>query len=330
MSDRMKRRAFMKLLGGVAVWPLAALAQQTAVPVIGFLSARSPDESAHLVAAFRRGLAETGFTENQNVVIEYRWGLFHYDQLAGMAAELAHRPVVVLIAVGGDVAARAAAAASRTIPVITAFGVDPVGSGLVASLARPGGNVTGISNMSATMEAKRIGLLREVVPQATMLGVLLNPNNPTVANQQRDIEEAARAVGLRVMPLLASTASELDAAFDSIAQKRIPALLVTADAFFTASRDKLTILAARSAVPAIYYFRDFAVAGGLMSYGASLADQYRQIGVYTGRVLKGAKPADLPIVQPTTFEFVINLKTAKGLGITLPPEALATADEVIE
>ena len=326
----MRRRQFITLLGGAAAWPLSSRAQQAAVPVIGFLSARSPDESAHLVAAFWRGLAETGFIENQNVVIEYRWALSHYDQLAGMAAELVHRPVLVLIAVGGDVAARAAAAASRTIPVITAFGVDPVGSGLVASLARPGGNVTGISNLSATMEAKRIGLLREVVPQATTLGVLLNPNNPTVANQQRDIEEAARAVGLRVMPLQASTASELDAAFDSIAQNRIPALLVTADAFFTASRDKLTILAARDAVPAIYYFRDFAVAGGLMSYGASLADQYRQIGVYTGHVLKGAKPADLPIVQPTTFEFVINLKTARGLGITLPPGVLAIADEVIE
>jgi putative ABC transport system substrate-binding protein len=325
-----KRRQFITLLGGAAMWPLAARAQQSAVPVIGFLSARSPDESAHLVAAFRRGLDETGFIENHNVVIEYRWALSHYDQLAGMAAELVHRPVAVLIAVGGDVTARAAAAASRTIPVITAFGVDPVGSGLVASLARPGGNVTGISNLSATMEAKRIGLLREVVPQATTLGVLLNPNNPTVGNQQKDIEKAARAVGLRVHAVQASTASELDAAFDSIAQNRIPALLVTADAFFTASRDKLTILAARDAVPTIYYFRDFAVAGGLMSYGASLADQYRQIGIYTGHVLKGTKPADLPIVQPTTFEFVINLKTARTLGITLPPGVLAIADEVIE
>ena len=223
MTGKVKRRKFITLLGGAASWPLGARAQQAAVPVIGFLSARSPDESAHLVAAFWQGLAETGFIENQNVVIEYRWALSHYDQLAGMAAELVHRPVVVLIAVGGDVAARAAAAASRTIPVITAFGVDPVGSGLVASLARPGGNVTGISNLSATMEAKRIGLLREVVPQATTLGVLLNPSNPTVANQQRDIEEAARAVGLRVHAVQASTASELDAAFDSIAQDRIPA-----------------------------------------------------------------------------------------------------------
>jgi len=263
-------------------------------------------------------------------VIEYRWALSHYDQLAGMAAELVHRPVVVLVAVGGEVAARAAAAASQTIPVITAFGVDPVGSGLVASLARPGGNVTGISNLSATMEAKRIGLMRDVVPQATALGVLLNPNNPTVANQQKDIQEAARAVGLRIHALQASTVNELDAAFESIARNQIPALLVTADAFFTASRDKLTILAARDAVPAMYYFRDFAVAGGLMSYGASLADQYRQIGVYTGHVLKGAKPADLPIVQPTTFEFVINLKTARTLGIALPPGVLAIADEVIE
>ena len=330
MIAKLKRRAFITLLGGAAAWPLAARAQQAAVPVIGFLSARSPDESAHLVAAFWRGLAETGFIENQNVVIEYRWALSHYDQLAGRAAELVHRPVVVLVAVGGEVAARAAAAASQTIPVITAFGVDPVGSGLVASLARPGGNVTGISNLSATMEAKRIGLMRDVVPQATTLGVLLNPNNPTVANQQKDIQEAARAVGLRIHALQASTVNELDAAFESIARNQIPALLVTADAFFTASRDKLTILAARDAVPAMYYFRDFAVAGGLMSYGASLADQYRQIGVYTGHVLKGAKPADLPIVQPTTFEFVINLKTARTLGIALPPGVLAIADEVIE
>jgi len=204
------------------------------------------------------------------------------------------------------------------------------GSGLVASLNRPGGNVTGISNLSATMEAKRIGLMREVVPQAATLGVLMNPNNPTVASQLKDIEEAAHAVGLRLHAVQASTPAELDAAFVSIAQNRISALLVAADAFFTASRDSLAILAARHAVPAIYYFRDFALAGGLMSYGASLRDQYRQIGVYAGRILKGAKPGDLPVVQPTKFEFVINLKTAKTLGITIPPGVLAIADEVIE
>ena len=315
----MNRRSFITLLGGAATWPLSARAQRPAMPVVGFLSARAPDESAHLVAAFRRGLGENGYVEDQSVAIDYRWALSHYERLSAMAEGFARRPVTVLVALGGDVAARAAAAASRTIPIVAAFGIDPVGSGLVASLNRPGGNVTGVSNLSATIEPKRLGLLREVAPGAATVGVLVNPNNPTVASQRRDIEEAARVVGVQVHYFQANIERELEEAFESMAQNnRIPALLVVADAFFTSSRAKVAALAARHAVPAMYYFRDFAMAGGLMSYGTDLAEQYRLIGVYAGRILKGAKPADLPVLQPTNykFEFVINLKTAKALGLS--------------
>jgi putative ABC transport system substrate-binding protein len=300
------------------------------MPLIGVISARSPDESAHLTAAFRRGLAESGITEGQNAAVEYRWALGEYDRLHALAAELARRPLVVLVALGGDVSARAAAGATRTIPVVAAFGVDPVASGLVASLNRPGGNITGVSNLSAAMEAKRLGLLRELVPQAATVGVLMNPSNPTVANQLKDIEQAARAIGFQLRIWHASTDRELDAAFDSIAQSRMPALLVAADAFFTASRVGLAVLAARHALPTMYYFRDFAIAGGLMSYGIDLPDNYRQLGVYAGRIVKGAKPADLPVLQPTKFEFVINLKTAKALGLVIPSGVLSIADEVVD
>jgi ABC-type uncharacterized transport system substrate-binding protein len=327
----MRRREFITLLGGAVAWPVAARAQQPTMPVVGFLSARAPDESAHLIAAFRRGLGENGYVEGQSVAIDYRWALSHYDRLSAMAEEFARRPVTVLVALGGDVAARAAAAASRTIPIVAAFGIDPVGSGLVASLNRPGGNVTGVSNLSATIEPKRLGLLRELAPGAATVGVLVNPNNPTVASQRRDIEEAARVVGVQVHYFQANIERELEEAFESMAQNnRIPALLVVADAFFTSSRAKVAALAARHAVPTMYYFRDFAMAGGLMSYGTDLAEQYRLIGVYAGRILKGAKPAELPVLQPTKFEFVINLKTAKALGLTIPPGVLAIADEVIE
>ena len=327
----MQRREFITLLGGAAAtWPLAARAQQPAMPVIGFLSTRSPDESAHLLAAFRRGLAENGFVEGQNVTVEYRWALGEYDRLPALAAELVRRPVAVLVAVGGEPSALAAKAATATIPIVAIFTADPVERGLVASLNRPGGNVTGVSVLNATLEAKRLGLLHDLVPQATTLGVLLNPTFPAAASQLRDMQEAARAIGLQLHVLRASTDREIDAAFESVAQHRIPALAVTADPFFITRRDKLVALAARHAVPTMYSFRDYAVAGGLMSYGIDLPDAYRQAGVYAGRILKGAKPADLPVMQPTKFEFVINLKTAKALGLAIPAGLLSFADEVIE
>jgi putative tryptophan/tyrosine transport system substrate-binding protein len=327
----MRRRQFIAGLGGVAaMWPLAARAQKPAMPVIGFLSTRSPDESAHVVAAFRRGLAENGVIEGQNVTVEYRWALGQYDRLLGLAAELARRPVGVLAATGGEPAALAAKAATAAIPIVTTFSADPVASGLIASLNRPGGNVTGISNLTATLEPKRLGLLRELVPQSATVGALLNPNWPLAASQLRDLLEAASTVGLQLHVLHASTDREIDTAFETVTQDRTPALAVASDAFFNSRRDQLVALAARHAVPAMYSFRDYALAGGLMSYGIDLLDVYRQAGIYAGQVLKGAKPADLPVMQPTKFEFVINLKTAKALGVKFSDNLLSLADEVIE
>jgi putative tryptophan/tyrosine transport system substrate-binding protein len=326
-----KRREFITLLGGTAVaWPLAARAQPSALPTIGFLSSRSPDESAHSIDAFRRGLAENGYVEGHNVILEYRWALGQYDRLPSLAAELIRWPVAVMVAFGGEPAARAATAATATIPVVAAFSADPVASGLVATLGRPGANVTGVSGLSTALEAKRFGLLRDLVPQAAILGVLLNPNFPPAEAQLKDMQEAARALGLRLGVLRASSDREIDAAFDSVAQHRFPALAVVADPFFVTRRDKLVALAARHAVPAMYSFREYASAGGLMSYGIDLADVYRQVGVYAGRILKGAKPSDLPVVQPTKFELVINLRTAKSLGLDMPEKLLALAEEVIE
>jgi putative tryptophan/tyrosine transport system substrate-binding protein len=327
----MKRREFVTLLGGAAAtWPLAARAQQRAMPVIGFLSARSPDESAHLVPAFRRGLAEQGFAEGQSVTVEYRWALGEYDRLPALAAELARRPVAVLVTVGAEPAALAAKAATATIPIVSTFGGDPVEGGFAASLNRPGGNITGSSNLSAALEPKRFGLLRDLVPQAATIGVLLNPKFPGAAGQLRDIQEAARTIGVQLHVLRASTEREVDTAFEAVTQHRIPALAVAADPFFITRRDKLAASAARHAVPAMYPFREFAVAGGLMSYGIDLLEVHRLIGIYTGRILKGAKPADLPIMQPTKFQLVINLKTAKALGLEVPDRVLVAADEVIE
>jgi putative tryptophan/tyrosine transport system substrate-binding protein len=327
----MKRREFISLLGGAAAaWPLAVRAQQPAMPVIGLLSARGSDESAHLGVAFRRGLAESGAIDGQSVTIDYRWADGHYDRLPALAAQLAGRPVAVLAAVGGEPATRAAVGATKTIPVVAIFGGDPVASGLVASLNRPGGNVTGISILTVTMEPKRLGLLRDIVPQATSFGVLLNPTFSTAGDQLKLVEEAARSLGLSLQPFRASTDGELEAAFESMAQKRIPALSVAGDSFFSSRREKLAALAARHAVPAIYNFRHYAVAGGLMSYGIDLPDVYRQAGVYTGRILKGAKAADLPVLQPIKFEFVINLKAARALGVKISDNVLSLADEVIE
>jgi putative tryptophan/tyrosine transport system substrate-binding protein len=325
-----KRRAFISLLGGAAAaWPLAARAQQP-MPVIGYLSSRSPDDTRHLLAAFLRGLNEVGYGEGQNVTVEYRWALGQYDRLPALAAELVRQPVAVLTTTGGEPAALAAKAATSTIPIVFLMGSDPVSAGLVGSFNRPGGNATGINILTDTLGAKRLGLLHELVPQAATIGVLLNPKFQTADSQLRDLQQAAAAIGLQIHVLRASTDSELDAAFETVTQQRIAALAVTADPFFDTRRDKLVALAARHAVPTIYQFREFVAAGGLMSYGVDSLDNYRQAGVYTGRILKGANPADLPVMQPTKFEFVINLKAAKALGLDVPPGLSSLADEVIE
>jgi putative ABC transport system substrate-binding protein len=325
----MRRREFMTLLGGAAAaWPLAARAQQPVRPVIGYLSARSPDDTAHLVAAFRRGLGEQGFVEGQNVTIEYRWALGQYDRLPAMATELVRLPVTVLAATGGEPAALAAKVATSTIPIVFTVGGDPVKLGLVASYNQPGGNATGVSLLTSPLEAKRLGLLRELVPQATTIGFLLNPNLDR--DQLSGVQEAARTINLQIHVLRASTDREIDLAFETVAPQRIQALAVAGDPFFDTRREKLVALAARHAVPTMYHFREFAVAGGLVSYGIDPIDPYRLVGVYTGRVLKGVKPAELPVQQSTKFEFVINLKTAKALGLDVPPGLSARADEVIE
>jgi putative tryptophan/tyrosine transport system substrate-binding protein len=329
--DHLKRREFLGVLGGVAAaWPLAVRAQQTAVPVIGFLNARSPQDTAHLLAAFRRGLGEGGFVEGQNVIIEYRWALGQYDRLAAMATELAHRPVTLLATAGGEPAALAAKAATSTIPIVFVIGGDPVKQGLAKSLNLPGGNATGVSILTTTLEPKRLGLLRELVPGTATIGALLNPSFPLYDNQLRDVQEAARALALEVIVLPASTDGEIEAAFESILRRRIAALTVTAAPFFDTRRDKLVALAARYAVPTMYQFREFVTAGGLVSYGVNVGDAYRQVGLYAARILKGEKPADLPITLPTKFELVINLKTAKALGLSVPDKLLALADEVVE
>jgi ABC-type uncharacterized transport system substrate-binding protein len=325
------RREFITLIGGAAAaWPLAASAQQPAMPVIGFLSTRSPDVSAHQVAAFRQGLVENGYAEGRNVTVEYRWALGEYDRLPALAAELVSRRVAVLVACGGDPAALAAKTATSTIPIVFVVGSDPVKLGLVASYNRPGGNVTGINILTNTLEAKRLGLLHELVPHAATIGYLLNPNFSAAASWLSDAEAAARAIRLQLHVLRASTDREIETEFESVAQHRIPALAVAPDPFFSTHRDKLVALAARHAVPAMYQLREFAVAGGLMSYGIDISDVYRQTGVYAGSVLKGTKPAELPILQPTKFEFVINLKSVKALGIKLSDNLLSLADEVIE
>jgi putative tryptophan/tyrosine transport system substrate-binding protein len=328
----MRRREFITLLGGAAAaWPLAARAQQPTMPVIGYLSARSPEDTAHLVPVFRRALAENGYVEGQTVTIEYRWALGQPDRLPAMAAELVRKPVDVLVSTGGESAALAAEAATSTIPIAFIIGGDPVKLGLTASYNRPGGNATGISILTATtLEPKRLGLLHELVPQAATIGVLFNPNFPSFEGQVQDEQEAARAIGVQIHVLRASTDREIDAAFETVAQQRITALAVGADPFFDTRRTKLVAMAAHYAVPTMYHFREFAAAGGLVSYGATMTDVYRELGIYTGRILKGTKPADLPVLQPTKFEFVINLKTAKALGLDVPPALSARADEVIE
>jgi ABC-type uncharacterized transport system substrate-binding protein len=309
--------------------PLAAAAQP-ATPVIGFFSLTSAEATRAQVAAFHRGLKEGGYVEGQNVAIEYRFAGNQYDRLAPMAAELARRPVAVIVAAGGNTAAVAAKAATSTIPIVFTAVADPVGGGLVASLNRPGGNVTGIAVLSIELDGKRLGLLSELVPSARAIGVLLNPTRPDADAQLKEVQAAARAVNRRLVVLNARAEGDLPPAFATLAQQHLGALLVGADPFFFSRREQIVALAARSAIPAIYQWREFAAAGGLMSYGPSITDAYRQAGVYAGRILKGEKPADLPVQQPTRFELVINLKTAKALGLTIPPSLLARADETIQ
>jgi putative ABC transport system substrate-binding protein len=325
-----KRRGFIRIAAGSAVvWPLAAHAQQKSMPVIGFLSARSPGESSPLVSAFSRGLAETGYAEGKNVAIEYRWAESRYDLLPGLAADLVAHNVDVIAAFGG-VSALAAKSATSTIPIVFVVGRDPVEFGLVASLARPGGNLTGVNVLLVDLMAKRLELLSELVPQARVIALLVNPTNSNAGSMMRDAEEAARAKGVQLHIVKAATESEIDGAFAALVQQQIGALIVGIDAFFEGRGKQLVELASRHAMPTIYESRNFAAAGGLISYGANGRGADRQVGVYTGKILKGAKPGDLPVEQPTKFELVINLKTAKALGLAVPQALLARADEVIE
>jgi putative tryptophan/tyrosine transport system substrate-binding protein len=326
----MRRRDLVLLLGGVVAIPRALRAQQKAMPVIGFLSSASPGLSAPLVAAFREGLSETGYVEGQNLAIEYRWAEFRYDRLPALAADFVARKVEVIATNGDPRAALAAKNATSTIPIVFSAISDPVAFGLVGSLARPGGNLTGVSPMQTELMGKRLELLSELVPRAGVIAHLVNPTNPSAERRMRNVQEVARAKGVALSTLKAESESDIDAAFASLAQLQAGALVVDPDPFFSSRREDIVTLAARYAVPAIYGWREATATGGLISYGANTTSVYYQGGILVGKILKGAKPADLPVRQPTKFELVINLKTAKLLGLTVPPLLLARADEIIE
>jgi putative ABC transport system substrate-binding protein len=327
-----RRRDFITLVGGAATgWPVAARAQHAAIPVVGFMNILDSAESAsNLVAAFHQGLKETGFVNGQNVAVEYRWAQGQYDRLPQLAADLVHRKVAVIAATGGEPSPQSAKAATQTIPVVFTANGDPVREGLVASLNSPGGNVTGFTIFGPAAVTKRAELMHELVPKASVIGYLMNPNHPSGEIEMQAAEAAARSLGKEIPIFRASNESELDTAFTMMVQQRVSALVVASDPFFYSRPGKLASLAARHGIPAIYYLPEFVRAGGLMSYGNDLTDMYRLVGVYVGRILKGEKPADLPVMQSTKFDFVINLKTAKTLGLSISPALLATADEVIE
>jgi putative ABC transport system substrate-binding protein len=326
-----KRREFITLIGGSAVaWPLAARAQQGAMPVVGLISGGSVDAFAREAAAFRKGLNEAGYVEDQNVTVEYHWLEGHYDRLPALMADLVRRQVAVIATPGSMPSALAAKAATATIPIVFGVGEDPVQLGLVESLARPGGNATGINYFVNEVVAKRLRLLHDLVPKAVRIALLVNPANPSAESTLRDMQEAAPAIGLQIQTLNATTIGEIDAAFAALARERPDAVFVAPDSFFISRRVQLAILAAVNRIPATYTNRDYVAAGGMMSYGTDLADPFHQVGVYTGKILKGAKPADLPVQQSTKFEFVINLSTARTLGIEIPSGVLSVADEVIE
>jgi putative tryptophan/tyrosine transport system substrate-binding protein len=326
------RREFLLtfLIGGLLVWPLASEAQSPSRPVVGFLNSGSVGSRGEQFAAFDRGLGQTGYVDGQNVTIEYRWANDDYGRLPALAAELVHRPVAVLVAGGGPVSALAAKAATKTIPIVFTIAADPVKSGLVASLNRPGGNITGTAGLTSELDVKRLELLHELTPKTGMMGVLINPNRPAYEDELRELQAKAGGMKLKLVVEKAGTEGDLDRALEVLARQRIDALLVTADPFFNSRRSQVIALATRYAIPAIYQWREFAAAGGLMSYGPSILAAYHQAGLYVGRILKGAKPADLPVVMPTTFELVINLKTAKALGIDVPYPLLIMANELIE
>jgi putative ABC transport system substrate-binding protein len=326
----MNRRTLIALLGGAATWPVAARAQPS-MPVIGFLSGGSRDSDAFRVTPFRQGLREAGYVEGQNVAIEYRWSEGQYDRLPALASDLVRRQVAVIATVGSDLSIRAAKAATLTIPIVFTTASDPVKIGLINSLSRPGGNLTGVTFFASSLLQKQLELLHELVPAADVIATLVNPINlNSAANNETEVQAAARALGRQVRILSATNESDFDTAFAQLIQQHAGAFLVGTDAFFVSQTDRLVALAKRYTIPTMYFSRDFAAAGGLMSYGASITDSYRQVGVYTGRILKGDKPADLPVMQPTKFELVINLKTATTLGLAVPPSLLAIADEVIE
>jgi putative tryptophan/tyrosine transport system substrate-binding protein len=327
----MRRRDFIKVVAGPAItWPLAARAQQPAIPVIGFLSGGSPNAFAEYVDAFRQGLSEADYVVHRNVSIEYRWAEGEYERLPTLAKELVTAKVDLIAATGGSGPAKAAEEATKSIPIVFTGGGDPVGLGLVASLSHPGGNATGVTNFSTILESKRLEILHQLLPTVNRIACLRNPNNTSADIEWKEAQVAARAVGLQLFLIDASNDNELDAGMSSIVQEQTRAILVMSDVFFNVQRDRVIAFAAHHAIPAMYQFREYISAGGLISYGTNTADEYRQAGIYAGKILKGAKPKDLPVIQPTKYELVINLKTAKSLGLTILPTLLATADEVIE